>query len=504
MRTDSAEPNERTAPGAGAPSRSRRLEPVAWAAAYLLLTGIVQFAFVSIPYDADTAYHVAVGRMIRAHGILHAFPWTPFSWLSEHYADKELLLHLLLVPLAGLSWITAAKIVGTVVGAGALLAVYGVLRASGVRWAGLWALLPLLASPVFLFRFSLVRPHLFSIALCAVVLWSAARGRPVALAIASAIFPWAYVAWHLPVVLVVIVEAVRAISGQRLRWRPLVIAAAGIVVGVALHPNSLNLVRFNWIVVADVLVRNAWGGRPGFSLGAEFEPFTIGQWMRLLALSVVLLAAALAVSWRKRRTDPTPLAFGAAALAFGILTVRTARFAEYLVPLSCLTFALARRWIPWRWVGLAVATVALAYSGAETARVLRGLGEKEDRLPPEIADRMRARIPPGAQVFTCDWGHTGTLMLALPERRFIVALDPTLAYLKDPERYALWYQLTHDPPPHTADAIRTAFGARYVVCFSDDWNKAFNDRLPFEAGVQTVLLTDYWSVYDLGDATAGR
>lgn len=75
----------------------------AWAAVYVAIAAIIQFGFVSIPYDSDTAYHVAVGRLIREHGILHAFPWTPFSWLADHYADKELLFHLLFVPLAGLS-----------------------------------------------------------------------------------------------------------------------------------------------------------------------------------------------------------------------------------------------------------------------------------------------------------------------------------------------------------------------------------------------------------------
>jgi len=66
----------------------------------------------SYPLDADTAYHAAVGRLIREHGILHEFPWTPFSILAEHYGDKELLLHLLFVPLANVDYATAARIIG--------------------------------------------------------------------------------------------------------------------------------------------------------------------------------------------------------------------------------------------------------------------------------------------------------------------------------------------------------------------------------------------------------
>ena len=55
---------------------------------------------------------------------------------------------------------------------------------------------------------------------------------------------------------------------------------------------------------------------------------------------------------------------------------------------------------------------------------------------------MRAGIPVGARVFTCEWGLTGNLMLALPDRRFLVALAPTLFQAKDPELYKLWYAMS--------------------------------------------------------------
>jgi hypothetical protein len=474
----------------------------AWAAVYVAIAAIIQFGFVSIPYDADTAYHVAVGRLIREHGILRAFPWTPFSWLADHYADKELLFHLLFVPLAGLSWVTAAKIVGTVVGAVALFAFYVVIRAEGVRFAGGWALLPLVASDVFLFRFALVRPHVLSIALAVVVLWAAARGRLVLLAAASAIYPWTYVAWQLPLVLVAIAEAARLLSRERLRWQPAAVALAAMVVGVALHPNALNLVRFSWVVIKDVLFTAAWGSAGQvLDLGREFEPFTGAQWARWLVAPVAMMAAALALAWRERRSGSLPLAFALAALAFGLLTVRTARFAEYFIPFSAVALALASRWMTWRWFPAAVAAACIAYSAKPISETLHGLGEKSERIPPGLASWLQSRIPAGAQVFTCEWGHTGTLMLALPERRFVVALDPTLFYLKDPGLYRLWIRLQREGPPGTAAAIHEKFGAKYVVCFWDERVRAFSDRLAFEPGVRTLLVSEHWNVYEIGEAS---
>jgi len=119
-----------------------KVELLLWVALYLCRGYVIQFHIVAAPHDADTAYHAAVGSLIREHGILQSFPWTPFSWLSDHYADKELLFHLLFVPFIGLGWITASKLVGMLLGAVLLAVLYLILRAesSASRASGPWFL----------------------------------------------------------------------------------------------------------------------------------------------------------------------------------------------------------------------------------------------------------------------------------------------------------------------------------------------------------------------------
>jgi hypothetical protein len=493
-------------PGEPPPASPTRWDAVAWGAVFLALSAALQFVVGGDPFDADTAYHAAVGRLVAEHGLLKAFPWTPFSWLADHYADKELLFHLFFAPLSWLPWTVAAKVVGTLSGATLLLALFLVLRAQGVRLAGPWTLVPLVASDVFLFRFALVRPHLLSIALSLAALWAAARGRLLVLGLVALVYPWAYVAWQLPLVLVAVAELARLVSGERLRWRPAAVALLGTAAGIAIHPNALNLVRFSWVVIADVLVRNAWGGGEVVELGLEFLPFSAEQWLRWMLGASAMALAAVALAWRRRREDPVAVAFALGALLFGGLTLRTARFAEYFVPFSVAALALSVQGLRPRWrlaVPAAALAGSLAYSGAPLLETLEGLRARPSRLDAQTASAMRARIPPGSQVFTCEWGLTGTLMLALPDRRFIVALDPTLFHLKDPELYRLWVQLVHRPPDGAADVIRERFGARYVVCFWDARFRKLMDQLAFAPGVRTVLFTDDWSVYDLGERDAG-
>jgi len=494
-----------TVPNAG--ERAGALGVLAWGAVYLVVAGVLQFGFVSVPWDSDTAYHAAVGALIREHGLLHAFPWTPFSWLADHYADKELLFHLLFVPFTGWGWITASKVVATLAGGGLLFALYLVLRAERVPLAGVWALAPLVATDVFLFRFSLARPHLLSIGLALAALWAAARGRLFLLALVSAVYPWAYVAWQMPLALVAVAEGARWLSGERPRWWPAVAAASGLALGILLHPNTVNLVRLAWIQIGGVLVENAWGGREGFELGREFDPFTLAQWLSWLLGCAAMTAAALPIAWRYRRAAGLPLAFALAALCFGLATVRTARFAEYFVPFSVAALALASTSIRWpervaalapRAMPVALLAALAVYSGSALAETVRGLGTRQDHVPPALMSWLQGQIPPGSQVYTCGWERTGELLLALPDRRFVVALDPSFFHARDPELYRLWYRLPREAPADAVDVIRRRFGARYVICAWDDRFRAFLNSVGFGAGVRTLGINDEWSVYDLG------
>jgi len=480
----------------------KRRSFIGWLAIYVFLAGFIQFYIISTPVDADTDYHIAVGRLIRQYGILHAFPWTPFSWLSDHYADKELLFHLLFVPLAGVNWIVASKIIGTLTGSALLLTLYAILRKEGVRLSGLWAFFPLVACDVFLWRFSLVRPHLLSISLAFIVLWAAINYRLVVLAIAAAIYPWAYVGWQLPFALTLISETAGVLSARQFRWKVVVTALAGTALGLALHPNAMNLLQFTWIQIVDVLIKNAWLGQKGFELGKEFEPFTLSQWARYLLACVLMAFSSVVLAWRNRRNDVTSLAFALATLVFFAITLKTARFAEYFIPFSVVSFALASRSISWKYLSVIVFSATVLYTCIPLSETVRGLSTPGKRVPSNfVSTRLQQLIPPGSQVFTTDWGYTGTVMLVLPERRFIVALDPTFFYMKDPKLYHLWYTLLREPPADAAERIRKDFGARFVLSFWDSRWINFYNALSSDPSVRMLLNDDYWLLLDLGEPT---
>ena len=280
---------------------------------FIALTWLLQL-LIPWPQEDDTAYHFVVGQLIGKYGILHSFPWTPFSWQFDHYADKEFIFHLLFAFLGGLGFITAERMVGIIAGTAILTSLYFVLRSEHVKLAGIWALLPL-ASSAFLFRFALVRPHLLSISLSILLLWSLSRDKLRFVAVIAAIYPLSYVAfWQIPLILVTAVESARFLSGESMRWKPAFTVFVGIIVGVAVHPNTVNLIQINWIHMSDILFRNAWGEKEGINLALEFMPYSIEEWGRFLVITAIMTAAALVFALKYRHKSSVPLAFAIAAI----------------------------------------------------------------------------------------------------------------------------------------------------------------------------------------------
>ncbi len=477
---------------------SDRLHVVFWVMLFLVLAVIVQLA-IPYPIDDDTAYHFTIGQLTRQYGILHSFPWTTFSWQFDHYADKEFLFHLLFVPLGGLGFVTAARLVGALAGALVLTTLYLVLRAEKVPAAGIWTLV-LLTCGEFVFRFALVRPHLLSITLACIMLWAYARGRLPVVAVAAFLYPLSYVAfWQIPLILIFAAEAARLAAGEQIHWKSVLTVTFGIVVGVALHPNTVNLLGLNWIHMADVLFKNAWGRKPEFeSIAKEFNPFTIQEWLRSLIVVTLLAVASLIIAWRERRKNPLPLAFALTAILFGLLTARSLRFVEYFAPFSVAAAALSARTGGKRLLAPVLLAAAILYLLTLGTMPFKIMASKTEHIDSRIARYFEQVIPDGSQVFTCGWDYTGNLMLALPERRFIVAADPTLFSKKDPDLYRIWTRIPIDAPIDSVEAIRQLFKSRFVVCKNYQAYWPFFNTLAKDPTVKTLFANDMWVLYDLG------
>lgn len=473
--------------------------PILGTMALILLVAAIQFA-IPYPLDDDTAYHFSVARLIRKHGILYSFPWTRFSWQFNHYADKEFFFHLLFVPFTGFGYETASRIVGTLGGASILSVVYLILRAERVRHALLWSGMPL-GTVMFLYRFCQVRPHLFSIALALVLIWAYCRRMPLLLVSVALLYPLFYVAfWQIPLLLVVAAEGGRLVAGERIRWQPFFLVAAGLTAGIALHPNSSNLLQMNWIHMTDILFGNAWGNHQEFNMGEEFEPFTVTGWIKDMAVPSLAMVLAVVSGWRARRDNSLLPAFMLAMIFFLLLTLRSNRFLEYLVPFAIMSVALAaghkEKMFPLPLLAAASLCAALL-TGTPLLQYMFTPRERPWQMSPAVIGKFSEELPTGANVFTCGWEYTGTLMAELPDRSYMVALDPTLLDKRDPELYDLWYRTMKEAPSSSADIVRRDFASRYVVCLDHPTLHPFFDALAADSLTRVLFSDGKWVLFDL-------
>jgi hypothetical protein len=66
-------------------------------------------------------------------------------------------------------------------------------------------------------------------------------------------------------------------------------------------------------------------------------------------------------------------------------------------------------------------------------------------------------------VFTAQWADSSPLLYSAPQLQSLVALDPTVFYLKDPQLFQLYDEIVAGRHPDPARAIRETFGARWVT-----------------------------------------
>jgi hypothetical protein len=147
--------------------------------------------------------------------------------------------------------------------------------------------------------------------------------------------------------------------------------------------------------------------------------------------------------------------------------------------------------------------VSLFYTIVLGTEPYRNLSFKHKaHIEPEVARLFSQKIPMGSQVFTTGWDYTGNLMLALPERHFVVAADPTLFYKRNPELYDIWYRIPLDAPIDSVEAIRRLFKSRFVISLNYQAYWPFFDTLSADPTVKNLFANEKWVLFDLGDSSS--
>lgn len=446
--------------------------------------------------DLDGFYHVGHAlAYLEGSPFDTSLPWATASVIGDVGGDLWWGFHVLLMPLASLAGVEwGVRIAAVACTAALTLTVLLVLRRHGVRGAGWWAALFLLAVPNVLFRYVMVRPHVLSLAASIALLSVLVRGRWWQVGALSAAIAWVHLSlsWMGPALVLayavargpVIMTAGRddvdrgmplltalpaALGGALLGWllRPDALATASLLrvqlvelftakaldvpltFAAELAPlDPMELARASglflaaWLgVVGLVVVRAVKASRAGHGSasldGLDRERATLV--LTALAVSAVFLALTLLSA---RRAMVQWVAFG--FLAMPLLWNMRSDFADGGLdsgPAAGDGGSAVRRRGVLRLVALLLLGLHLTWVGWRHALNVTQVAFRGSAFH-QVADFLAERSQPGDTVFHARWDNFGPLFAHNRQNRYLGGMDPIFLYAHDPQSYWEFFYLS--------------------------------------------------------------
>jgi hypothetical protein len=426
------------------------------------------------------------------------------------------------MPFAGLPIATAGTL-GALLGQLFLVLAFAwTLKRLRVPYAPLFLLGLAALGPLFVYRISMCRPHVFmvgfSVLTLGLLLGGVGLGVGIALGVVAALFGLTHTAGWVAVAF----AAVYAVAGwlvpgrgdRCFLWRPLAWTVGGWLLGQLVHPNLPENFRLLWLQNAVVPFQSAGGGSAALAAvaGAELTPPSLGilleQWPAFLAPA---LALAILFRYPRLRTRATVTAalLAAAFLLAGSLAFQ--RLLEVGAPLGLLALAAvlvaaagavenapARRVAGPRGAGsvLWIAILVLFCAALWTGDLVRSRGFGST-APQEMARWLGENGRPGERVFTAQWGDSAPLLYYAPRLQSLVALDPTFFYVKDPALFTTYVDVALGKNADPVPVIRDRFGAKYVTVWRMPIYGALAARLAHDSRARLVYQDAAYLIWQL-------
>jgi hypothetical protein len=458
------------------------------------LTGVAAFfafAFfcLSLPFlpDSDSYFHLAVARLYADEGLVRALPWTRLSVLGEAFGDKDLLLHIILIPFVTLTDpATGGRI--ALAALNALLA--GTFCWLGCRAIGRWgyAVAPMMyltAAPLIV-RTARLRPEILSLIVLLLVIPLAARRRYGAVAVLAAVYTWSHLSFHMLPLLALLWFAWEWLS-RRFEWKLLAATFGGTVAGLLVHPHFPDNLRI-WAIATLVLPRRMHL----LDVGTEFQPPTL--FTLSLGLGVAVTISAFVLASRRSgpsRDDVTSIYFAITLLVFVLLYARYDRMSIYVVAFAVMAvfFELSRRgrhgFRPAILVtGLVVGIAAGFPAMAHVVRLITTQGASEADL-----ERFGRAVPEGARV-AAQWGTTAYYSFWAPQGRYLNVLDPVLMESFDAQRYQIQRAMFEGILPDAPLSAKRDLDSDFIAFHRSKQNAALFYRLTADPRIRIRYLGD--------------
>lgn len=495
--------------------------------------------------DPDAFYHAHSAALMLAHGPLHAFSWLDLTSLGAHFANQHFLYHALLIPGILIAKTITASPVAELWATQAMAPLFATLTTL-VLWAALkrldplrawlWTTLTLLV-PAFSLRMLLgkaspIAVGLFIVTLAVMVTRNRVRGI-VLCALCGLLFALSHGGW-----MILILVAALMLFGSflfsklgedrswrdsiySLPWKEFIALLIGIMLGLLLHPNRVELFHFLWVQIVRVGIAPPTGVMPGLEwLPAPLLDIVGDAATLVIATLLGCLGLLMASNGEQRRDTFRRLTILAMPVALTLaLNLKSRRFSEYLIPSLALFVAalwrcvdterlkrvlseavatwpqLLRRIAPTVMVILALWLIAHQTSAVWSA--LRREGARTFDAYRATFSVISARANPGDRVFHSDWDEFPVLFAADDRLRYVSGLDPVFLHDANPALAGEVRDLTLGVTTSSAwQVIVEKTGSRFIFVTTDR-HPLFDKTLQDDPRFQELARDEKTAVYQV-------
>lgn len=477
-----------------------------------LFFAYIQFSIFALP-EIDAYYHTKLALLLGGDrpASLPEFPWLPLTVLdSKHFTDHHYLFHVLLSPFVAWSIPTGAKW-GAVTFATAGFAVFVFCLPPHRRTLLLGSACYLAASPAFIYRMSMVRAQSLSLAVLFLLVLALRKQRHMTTLVLGAVYVLLYNAFPLLILLcgafwLAQIRHLRGTAAEaswvRKNWWKLPVAvAAGLALGILVHPNFPQNITFLYHHLVDKF-------KPGgytVKVGNEWYPYGPIPFLQHVAPSICLLACTLGVHLKRRRISDESFALFIFTTVLMLMNLKSRRFVELFPPFAVLAIftalkdcaagevAMLKR-TPIFAALLAVALGGAVFSGAETRKQM--LTEAPYEKYALSARWLERNSEPLELVVAADWDDFPRLFHFNHHNTYLVGLDPYFLYARNPQLFADWVKFTRgEIPGAPSDFLEYTFSSRFV--FVDRQHTKLRKQLESDPRIRKVFNSDDSSVFQI-------
>lgn len=426
-------------------------------------------------YDPDSYYNIAVSGFIKNLGLHYQFRWAQFSTFKEHFADKDLLLHIVCIPflyltdnlvLAGKYSIVLCMILFV------LTYLFVLRRYLPESLAAVFLLLPFL-SPVFsAYILELRSVTIANILLIAGIFFLITK-RPVWLFAISVIYPLAHLSFFTIIIFAVGCEALRHIFYKDPCAKNLYAVITGSILGCVMHPNFPN--NFIPVYLNGILVPLHVAG--GIDLGFSGETKALGAGA-VLADNFAIFSALIIILWAllryKKKISFASAVWFTVSGAYLVLALFSARYwyqanAIFFISLASYTGDLlkagGRAVLLARIKKLAIfcfvlALPFIAFNAKQLKSFLDYFAATSTHYE-NIAKWMERNIPENQTIYHSNWDDSSYFICLNPKNNYINTNDPIYMRYIYPREFAIIDDLSMGRVNNPHEVLDKIFKTRY-------------------------------------------